>query len=189
MSPQDAAVELGRMMSPWWVAGGWAVDLLVGRQTRPHGDLDIVVLRRDQAIVRQHLESWDLWAADPPGVLRPWSIGETLPSGVHDVWCRRHPDASWAFQLMIDDTDGDDWLFRRDHRIRRPIVSLAGRASTADLPVLAPEVQLLHKSRDPRPKDHADLLVVRGTLTDRERHWLRTALTVVAPDHPWIAQL
>jgi lincosamide nucleotidyltransferase A/C/D/E len=26
-----------------WVAGGWAVDALVGRQTRPHGDLDLAV--------------------------------------------------------------------------------------------------------------------------------------------------
>jgi lincosamide nucleotidyltransferase A/C/D/E len=26
-----------------WVAGGWAVDILVGHQTRPHGDLDLAV--------------------------------------------------------------------------------------------------------------------------------------------------
>ena len=26
-----------------WVAGGWAVDALVGRTTRPHGDLDLAV--------------------------------------------------------------------------------------------------------------------------------------------------
>ncbi|BDZ47681.1 nucleotidyltransferase domain-containing protein [Naasia aerilata] len=26
-----------------WVAGGWAVDALVGRQTRDHGDLDLAV--------------------------------------------------------------------------------------------------------------------------------------------------
>jgi lincosamide nucleotidyltransferase A/C/D/E len=26
-----------------WVAGGWAVDAVVGRQTRPHGDLDLAV--------------------------------------------------------------------------------------------------------------------------------------------------
>lgn len=27
----------------WWVAGGWGVDALMGRQTRRHRDLDIVV--------------------------------------------------------------------------------------------------------------------------------------------------
>jgi lincosamide nucleotidyltransferase A/C/D/E len=26
-----------------WIDGGWGVDALVGRQTRPHEDLDLVV--------------------------------------------------------------------------------------------------------------------------------------------------
>src|SRR4051812_28485863 len=30
-----------------WVAGGWAVDALVGEQTRPHGDLDLAVRSDD----------------------------------------------------------------------------------------------------------------------------------------------
>jgi lincosamide nucleotidyltransferase A/C/D/E len=28
---------------PWWLAGGWGVDALVGQQTRRHKDLDLVV--------------------------------------------------------------------------------------------------------------------------------------------------
>lgn len=28
---------------PWWVAGGWAVDALVGEQTRTHDDVDVMV--------------------------------------------------------------------------------------------------------------------------------------------------
>jgi lincosamide nucleotidyltransferase A/C/D/E len=32
----DESVEL-------WVAGGWGIDALVGRQTRPHRDLDVLV--------------------------------------------------------------------------------------------------------------------------------------------------
>lgn len=30
-----------------WVVGGWGVDALIGRQTRPHKDLDVLVLRQD----------------------------------------------------------------------------------------------------------------------------------------------
>jgi lincosamide nucleotidyltransferase A/C/D/E len=26
-----------------WIVGGWAIDALLGRETRPHGDLDLVV--------------------------------------------------------------------------------------------------------------------------------------------------
>jgi len=31
----------------WCVAGGWAIDMFLGKQTRPHEDMEIVVLRRD----------------------------------------------------------------------------------------------------------------------------------------------
>ncbi|MEV0724711.1 hypothetical protein AB0I37_18255 [Micromonospora purpureochromogenes] len=34
-----------------WVAGGWAVDAVVGRQTRPHADLDLAVDAAQQAEV------------------------------------------------------------------------------------------------------------------------------------------
>ena len=41
-----------------WVAGGWAVDAVVGRQTRPHGDLDLAVdasqLDRLMALLGEH---------------------------------------------------------------------------------------------------------------------------------------
>ncbi|WP_319461716.1 nucleotidyltransferase domain-containing protein [Micromonospora sp. RTP1Z1] len=32
-----------------WVAGGWAVDAVVGRQTRPHADLDLAIDADQQA--------------------------------------------------------------------------------------------------------------------------------------------
>lgn len=189
MQPDDAVVEFGAWAFPWWIAGGWAIDLLLGHRSRAHEDLDLLVLRRDQSLVRETLRDWDVHAADPPGTLRPWPIGETLPAGVHDVWCRRSPSSPWEFQLMIDDTDGDDWLFRRDGRIRRPIQSLTGRASTKDLAVLSPEIQLLYKSKGLRKKDEADFQAVRQHLAGSELHWLRAALAVVSPDHPWISEL
>jgi hypothetical protein len=33
---------------PWWIGGGWAIDLFVGSSPREHDDVDVVVLRRDQ---------------------------------------------------------------------------------------------------------------------------------------------
>lgn len=40
---------------PYWVAGGWGVDALVGRQTRPHRDLDLVVRDEDMAALTRAL--------------------------------------------------------------------------------------------------------------------------------------
>jgi hypothetical protein len=45
---------------PWWVAGGWALDLVLGHKTRPHADLEIAVLAGDQQALFDHLPGWDL---------------------------------------------------------------------------------------------------------------------------------
>jgi hypothetical protein len=39
-----------------WFFGGWAVDLWVGRLTRPHDDIDVLVWRRDEARVHEALQ-------------------------------------------------------------------------------------------------------------------------------------
>ena len=38
-----------------WLDGGWAVDALIKRQTRPHDDLDVVVALNDQRKIRREL--------------------------------------------------------------------------------------------------------------------------------------
>ena len=38
-----------------WIDGGWAVDALLGRQTRPHSDLDIAVEQSNLARLRELL--------------------------------------------------------------------------------------------------------------------------------------
>ena len=40
-----------------WFFGGWAVDLWVGRLTRPHDDIDVLVWRRDEPAVDAALEA------------------------------------------------------------------------------------------------------------------------------------
>jgi hypothetical protein len=40
-----------------WFFGGWAVDLWVGRLTRPHDDIDVLVWRHDEGRVHDALEA------------------------------------------------------------------------------------------------------------------------------------
>jgi hypothetical protein len=184
----QAAALLGALPFPWWIAGGWAIDLAAGRQTRPHADLDILVLRRDALACQAALRGWDLHAADPPGTLRLWRAGEELPGPVHDICCRRDPAGPWLFQLMLGESEGDRWLFRRDPGVTLPLAAL-GRRTAEGIPYLAPAVQLLFKSRGRRPKDEADCAVALPLLDPEERRWLAAAIRRGDAHHPWLARL
>ena len=49
----DVLDRLAAVTGTAWVCGGWAVDALVGRQTRPHADLDLAVDAADlDAVLR-----------------------------------------------------------------------------------------------------------------------------------------
>ena len=182
---REAATFLAGLPAPWWIAGGWAIDLFVGRQTRAHGDLDVEVLRRDQLVVQRLLTGWDLRAAGG-GRLRRWPPAAPLADGLNSVWGRPAGDRPWAIQIMLAEGDGDRWVYRRDPRVSRPLAAL-GRRTPEGIPYLAPEVQLLYKARAPRPKDQADF--ERARLGEDGRRWLGGALALAHPGHPWLARL
>ncbi|WP_405088106.1 nucleotidyltransferase domain-containing protein [Microbispora sp. NBC_01389] len=187
-APLAEVIALFRnLAAPWWVSGGYAIELAVGRSFREHGDMDIAVLRRDQLAVRALLADWDVHAADPPGTLRPWPVGEVLPDHVHDIWVREQPGAPWRLQVMLDDAEGETWVYRRDARIRRPLSTLTIRED--GVARIAPEVQLLFKAKNSRSKDERDFAEVLPILDAVRRRWLDEALAIEYGDHPWRERL
>jgi len=203
MIPSDIAILFTGYPGIWCIAGGWALDLFCGVESRPHDDIDVLVLRDDLALLHKALPGWELHAAH--GTLAPWHAGTSLPDAVHDIWCRKagRSDSSdeavaserpWQVQLIVLETDGDDWLFRRDDRIRGPLRDLTCQRD--GLPVLVPEIQLLYKARLPnRPKDEADFTTVAPHLRGTQRHWLARFISLLypelpgLPEHPWLAAL
>jgi hypothetical protein len=181
LAPQDVAEVLSDFPGPWWIAGGVALDLWLGRTTRSHSDVDVTVLRRDQAALRECLAGWDLHVAHE-GTLEPWD-GRRLELPLHELWARREPDGPWEAELLLAETDGDRWLFRRDPSISLPL------AQAGDAHVLAPEIVLLYKAKAPRERDEADFAAVAPALDERRRRWLRDAIARVHPGHPWLALL
>jgi len=189
-SPQDVARFFAPLTVPWWIAGGWAIDLFLGRQTREHEDIDVQILRCDQRVVRALFGGWDMQAALPPPrdeawPFRTWRLDEALDADIHDVWCRTTPTQPWALQLMLDDTRDDAWLFRRMPAIRRSVDAI-GCVTDDGIPYLAPEIQVLYKAKGLRPKDEADFLEVLPALDQERRQWLSNAIAVAHPSHPWL---
>lgn len=121
LSPTELRETLINLKCQWAVAGGWAIDLFLGKQTRNHEDIDIIVKREDQFEVQRALKDWELWVADPPGTLRPWRKSEFIGKGLQDIWCRRSRNDPWQIQVMLYDVENGDWIFKRDKSIRRPL--------------------------------------------------------------------
>jgi hypothetical protein len=185
--PNQAARWFSRITVPWWVAGGWALDLFLGRATRAHSDLDVGVLRRDIHQLLHALSSWEVFEAKA-GVLTPLHAGETPRSDVHSLWCRPARTDLWTLELMLDESDGDMWVFRRQPMVRRSLTTLI-RSNPDGLSYLTPEIQLLYKAQHPRKRDHADFRRTVPLLDPTAREWLADVLVRVDPAHAWIPAL
>jgi hypothetical protein len=173
--------------APWAVAGGWALDLFLGCATRPHADVDACLFRADQAALHRHLAGWELRKV-VGGELFSWPAGEWLSLPVHEIHARRADNPTRSIELLLNERDGDDWVFRRNAAARCPAGRVI-RRSGAGPPILCPAVVLLYKAKAPRAVDEHDFEVVRGSLAPAQRHWLRAALAVCHPGHPWLARL
>lgn len=185
--PGDAQRWLASAGVPWWIAGGWAIDLFLGRATRLHGDLDVGILRRDVPAVLRVLSSWEIFTARD-GRLTPLGAGHLPPADVHGLWCRPAGAVLWALELLLEEAADDDWVFRRERAVRRPLATVMRRTPDG-LAYLAPEIQLLYKAKHSRARDHDDYQHAHPLLDAPARQWLHDALTLVDAAHPWIPTL
>ncbi|MCD4702599.1 MAG: amino acid transporter [Candidatus Aegiribacteria sp.] len=189
LSVEEVADMMSGLNVSWWIAGGWAIDLFLGRQTRTHGDMDVLIRRDDQLEVQRHLADWDLYKTQQPG-FKPWQTGEFQSRPFDDIWCRRTPESPWAFQIMLLDTDGDRWIFKRDPGIQGPLEGL-GRYTSAGVPFMCPEIQLLYKAKPQTlAKDQSDFDLAVPCMTFKARAWLLRHLEKRFPEgHAWITVL
>ena len=165
----------------WWISGGYALELFVGRTWRHHEDMDVGVCRRDAPAMAGLLGGWDLHVA-AGGRLTPWD-GTALDPGRHqnNVWCRRTPASPWSLDLTIGDGDEGSWVYRRDPSLRLRWDDAVLRTAD-DVPYLAPDLQLLFKSTNVRPKDDEDAQQVIPVIPPERRARLRRWLPA---DHVW----
>lgn len=172
----------------WALAGGYAVEQFLGAPIRTHDDIDIIVFRDDQEQLYRWLAEWRLFAADPPGTLRPWGRGEYLATGIQDIWGYERAAQAWQLQIMLVDTDGEAWVSRRHPLIgglRTDLLVLYHQ-----LPCIRIEVQLLYKAKGNRAKDQLDFQACLPLLTPDAKAWLAQALQLAHPEgHAWQALL
>jgi hypothetical protein len=182
-APASVAAIMDRVGVWWAIAGGWAIDLWLGEQTRDHHDVEVVVRRRDQQVVHAALSAdWELFALDPPGGgWRPWS-GVPIDAPAFQLQAR---SSSGEFDVFTEAVDDNQWQFRRDDRITTRSDRVIVR-STSGIPIVRPEIQLLYMAKSTEPKNQSDFEVVKPDLPPDAAAWLKDALQITLPGHDWL---
>jgi hypothetical protein len=183
--PLRVAAQMAGFDRPWFIVGGWAIDLFLGRETRAHHDVELGLFRADQRALWEHLSSWRL-SARVGKAWGPWA-GEWIALPDHQIRARRDDTALTVFDILLNELDGGLWRFRRNLAVTRS-ASACVLVSGMGVPYLAPEIGLLYKAKTPRPKDQADFDNTIGQLDGEPRAWLARSVERCYPESPWLAR-
>ncbi|HVB07169.1 MAG TPA: hypothetical protein VNF07_13070 [Acidimicrobiales bacterium] len=183
---------LSALRLPWWLTGGWAIDLAVGYVSRPHNGIDLYMVAGDAMALPAQLSGVAFELGDPP---RPWGSGTpTLKPGDRLVIVA--PELPLPTQFAFCEPDGADWVFTDEPAIRLPMAEAV--TSRCGVPHLALAVILFLRAFSFRAQDQADFETALPLLTARERGWLEDAIERRASElplptqtrsHPWIEAL
>jgi GrpB-like predicted nucleotidyltransferase (UPF0157 family) len=182
--------ELRDFPCPWYIGGGWALDVFLGRVTRAHQDVDVIISRADQLALQQYLtiRGWRL-VTSLEGQFQPWPMHMRLELPRHQAHAHRN---GLFIDFLFTDLDSGVWRYRREPTILRDITRM-GLRSHEGFSFLSPELVLLFKSKTTtgkeRSKDQIDFETIYTTLEPERRVWLRWALIAIDPSHPWIERL
>jgi lincosamide nucleotidyltransferase A/C/D/E len=139
-----------------WLDGGWGVDALLGRQTRPHDDLDLVVVTEDVAKVIRALSPLHFVVAEDDRPRR--------------LVLRDHTDRQVDLHPIDLDADGTGWQ-RGAAADGSDAAYPAGDRGTGEIegrpvPCISPSLQLQHHSGyEPTAKDRADVAALCATFS------------------------
>lgn len=133
-----------------WLDGGWGVDALLGRETREHDDLDLLVELRDSDRVVELLDrlGYELVAGGPPkSFVLVDGLGRQVD--VHPVTFDTEGGGVYRME------GGRDWTY--------PAQGFSGQGSVNGRPVrcLTPDVQVLvHAGYELTEKDYRELFLL-----------------------------
>ncbi|KHE71902.1 nucleotidyltransferase domain-containing protein [Halobacillus sp. BBL2006] len=176
---------LGSYPCKWMIAGGWAIDLHIGEETREHDDIEVVIFREDQYYLQDLLRGWEVKVAKN-GKLVSWDLNNRIDPPVHEIHAFLYEKGHIEF--LLNENKHERWTFRRDSTISYPFSSM-NLQSEQGIPYLNPEIVLLYKAKHSREKDQADFHYVFPYLNEHQKEWLKQALMHHQPKHPWLEKL
>jgi hypothetical protein len=187
--PEQVAELLAGVTLPWYVAGGWAIDLFLGDDRREHEDLEVAVPNTRFDELADALAAFEVCLITAEWEATPLAEARDRLADTHQTWIREPASGKWRVDFFREPSDGDTWICRRDPAIRLPYEQVI-EWTPEGIPYGRPEVVLLFKAKHAHePKSQADFAAALPRLDPLRRQWLRAALGRVHPGHAWLAEL
>ena len=198
----------------WAVCGGFALDLFLGRETRPHGDIDLCAFEEGRGTIQAYMHGlgWRVYEFRGMGRVRlltpdtPGEAGRNLmcvrdgcelvdfyPSDVEGLlWHVFHHVGIHKLnylEFLFNESENGSFVFDREKGISRPMSEAI--LFREDVPFLCPELALLYKSAyAEEEKNKSDFREVLPAMNDGRRAWLWESLAALHGEgHPWLDEL
>ena len=203
---EEAADMLSGMNAKWAFCGGFALDLFLGRETRPHDDIDICAFDHDRNAIKDYMLSlgWRVYEFRGNGMLCPLNAETDSESG-RNLMCLRPNCALVEFYPCevpgmvyyifrhgtMEELSYIEFLFNRadetgfhlDKRLDLTRDTEKAILRNGKYSYIAPEIALAYKSLSADdPKSEQDFNAVYPALNDEQKNWLQSALY---DGHPW----
>lgn len=128
-----------------WITGGWGIDALLGKQTRTHKDLDVIMLLDDVVRMRELL-SWDGYGLKELWSENRWVIdSQGIKTATAFVLQDSAGRALDVHAMQLDDHGNGIPAWKADEGFIFWMQDLAGQGLIAGIPVqcLTPEMQVV----------------------------------------------
>ena len=157
---------------PWFVAGGWAIDLFLNRETRVHEDIEIGIFRKNQMQLYKYFGNQKKYFIDNRNKFgkhekHEWNK-EYLQLPIHELYSRCD---GLEIEILLNERENEQWIYRRNNKVRLDIEK-AILFNVDKIPFLSPEIVILYKSKDIREKDITDINNTIGSMNKAQISWL-----------------
>lgn len=165
----------------WMIAGGWAIDLYLGKVTRKHKDIEIAIPRNEQQQLKEYLTNWSFDYVENSR-FTPWEKNVHLSLPIHEIHAKND---TYQLEILLNEIDNNEWTFRRNKDIKYPLKKLM-KQTAHRIPFLSPEIVLLYKAKINQEKDRLDFKNTFPLLSKETQDWLLLSIEKTHHNHDWL---
>ncbi|MFC6291141.1 hypothetical protein BHU61_06075 [Macrococcus epidermidis] len=153
----------------WYLAGGIALDEFLGRKTRNHEDIDILVNFKYLERILDFFNNYKVYTARN-GSLSLYALNNI--KSTDSLWIANDDKESFIIEILLFEEEAGHWIYKRNAAVRKKIEDIY--FVKYDMKIIQPEIQLLYKmnSSNIREKDLDDYHNIYPVLEEKQRAWL-----------------